>query len=476
MRESFPQSTYVAKRRFYGKSSRSHPPYGEVLPCSESLQRFRRPPITHTHTHTTQPFGKTSIAPVYFLDRTGDFRGGIYHLGRIRMTDYHTFHVREIFRKISVDRRMRPLVYRRKQGARGGKERRGHSSSHGFPPSGCGTETWLGYRSLLGSPMAWERIVQPLWGSHNRSQPSSSKSGSDRWSWWSINDSESVANKLRLRWGVVNVYYTQCGVAPGGGGGASDAMTPPPRASPRDRQKRHCGTKLSNRLQFRETLYSGVPCRMTRGPPTWPSRTGVHPRCRSNPLFLPIHHVLVCHTTHHYYNPYPPTCTLLKQQLSTMIRSSAGPIILLVLLAFPFVSPTLAASKRAPSRASHSPWKDYNHGHSHSKRQGLDVPNTIDSCVFSVGELPNPGDQEFAPEGIRYSYVCLQQLAFSLVPAERAACRSECPACPFVRGYDMPCVAEQVVQRSEQVDLTQLRDTEQLVNTPLQRPCPPNLN
>ena len=143
-----------------------------------------------------------------------------------------------------------------------------------------------------------------------------------------------------------------------------------------------------------------------------------------------------------------------------MIQSSVGSL-LLVLITVLSVSPTLAAPQGGP-RASHSPYKDYDSGHSH-KRQDLDVPNNVDSCVLSAGEFPVAGDQEFVPEVIRYSQVCLEQLGLTLVSAERAVCRTECPTCTIVRGYDMSCVAERVVQRSSQVDLTKLRDTEQLV-------------
>ena len=122
------------------------------------------------------------------------------------------------------------------------------------------------------------------------------------------------------------------------------------------------------------------------------------------------------------------------------------------------------AAPQGGLRASHSPYKDYDSGYSH-KRQDLGVPSGVDSCVPPAGELPVSGDQELILERIRYSQICLDQLGFTLVPEERAVCRNQCPTCTTVRGYDMSCVAERVVRRSSQVDLTRLRDTKQLVGT-----------
>ena len=144
-----------------------------------------------------------------------------------------------------------------------------------------------------------------------------------------------------------------------------------------------------------------------------------------------------------------------------MIRSSLGSLFLTLLAA---LSASLAlAAPQGDFRESHSPYKDYDSGRSH-KRQDLDVPNDVGSCVFA-GELPVSGDQELVLEDIRYSQICLDQLGLSLVPEERAVCRTECPTCTTVRGYNMSCVAEQVVRRSTQVDLTKLRDTKQPVST-----------
>lgn len=132
-----------------------------------------------------------------------------------------------------------------------------------------------------------------------------------------------------------------------------------------------------------------------------------------------------------------------------MIRSS----ILLVLLAAALsVPPALAAP--------HSPWKDYSHDSgSPRKRLDLNDPKTVGSCADLLGA----GDKQFVFEGVRYSQVCLEQLALTLDPSERAVCRAECPACATVRGYDMPCIAERAL-RSNQLDLTQLRDAQQPVS------------
>ena len=143
-----------------------------------------------------------------------------------------------------------------------------------------------------------------------------------------------------------------------------------------------------------------------------------------------------------------------------MIRSP----LFLALLAVLSASPALAAPQ-GEFRASHSPYMDYHSGHSH-RSQDLDLPDgSVASCLSYVGELIVSGDQELALEGIRYSQICLDQLGFTLVPEERVVCRTECPTCTTVRGYDMLCVAERVVRRSNQVDLTQLRDTKQPVST-----------
>jgi len=147
-----------------------------------------------------------------------------------------------------------------------------------------------------------------------------------------------------------------------------------------------------------------------------------------------------------------------------MIRSTVGSL-LLVLLAALSVSPTLAAPQGG-HHASHSPYKYYGSGHSH-RRQNSGIPTFIASCALSAGE-PLTGDQELVADGIRYSQVCLELLALVLIPEERAACRTECTSCISVRGYDMLCIAERLVQRATQVDLTQFQDTEQLVNTTLQ--------
>ena len=144
-----------------------------------------------------------------------------------------------------------------------------------------------------------------------------------------------------------------------------------------------------------------------------------------------------------------------------MIRSSVGSL-LLVLLTVLSASPALAAPQ-GKSHASHSPYKDYGSERSY-KLQGLDVPNSVDSCVLPAAELPGAGDKELVFENIRYSELCLQQFALTLVPEERAVCRAECSTCTTVRGYNMPCIAERVVRRSTQVDLTQLRDTKQPVS------------
>lgn len=146
-----------------------------------------------------------------------------------------------------------------------------------------------------------------------------------------------------------------------------------------------------------------------------------------------------------------------------MIRSSAGSLFLALLAALSASS--VLAAPQGEFRASHSPYKDYDSGHSH-KRQDSGVPDGVGSCVLPAEKFPVFGlDRELVLEDIRYSQVCLNQLGFTLVPEERAVCRTVCPTCTTVRGYDMPCVAEQVVRRSSQVDLTQLRDTKQPVST-----------
>ncbi|KAF9645480.1 hypothetical protein BDM02DRAFT_504283 [Thelephora ganbajun] len=175
----------------------------------------------------------------------------------------------------------------------------------------------------------------------------------------------------------------------------------------------------------------------------------------SKPLFLSIHHHLSTTRVHICYNPYVLHSL---DQLSTMIRSSVGPL-LLVILAVLSVSSALAAPQGSP-RVSHSPYKDYDSGRSH-KRQGFDVPGTAESCVLSAEGLPITGGQELVYEGIRYSQVCLQRLGFTFIPTERAVCRTECSTCTSVRGYDMPCIAEQTVRRSTQVNPTQMRDIQQ---------------
>jgi len=152
---------------------------------------------------------------------------------------------------------------------------------------------------------------------------------------------------------------------------------------------------------------------------------------------------------------------ILLTQLSTMIRSSAGSLFLALLAALSASS--VLAAPQGGFHASHSPYKDYDSGRSH-KRQDLDVPDGIDSCALPAGEPPTSGDRELVLEDIPYSQICLDQLGLTLVPEERAVCRTVCPTCTTARGYDMPCVAERVVHRSTQVDLTQLRDTKQLVS------------
>lgn len=164
------------------------------------------------------------------------------------------------------------------------------------------------------------------------------------------------------------------------------------------------------------------------------------------------------HPSARHHNPCD--LHLLDRNISAMIRSSVGSFFLLVLLAALSAFPALAAPQSGPYRASHSPYKDYGSGHPHKR---LAVPDGVDSCALSAGELLDPGDQELVSDGIRYSEVCLEQFAFTLVPEERADCRSECPTCTTVRGYDMGCVTERVIRRSSEVDLTQLRDTTQPV-------------
>jgi hypothetical protein len=142
-----------------------------------------------------------------------------------------------------------------------------------------------------------------------------------------------------------------------------------------------------------------------------------------------------------------------------MVRSSVGSLFLALLAAL-----SVLAAPQGGFHASHSPYKDYDSGRSH-KRQGPDVPDGVDSCLSPAEEPPISGDQELVFDGVRYSQLCLDQLGLALVPEERAVCRAECTTCTIVRGYDMSCVAEQVVRRSAQVDLAQLRDTKQLVST-----------
>jgi hypothetical protein len=86
---------------------------------------------------------------------------------------------------------------------------------------------------------------------------------------------------------------------------------------------------------------------------------------------------------------------------------------------------------------------------------------------LSPGELPAKGDQEFVFEGTRYSQLCLDRAGFAMVPEERTDCRTECPTCLSARGYDMPCIAERVLQRSAEGDLNQFRDVRQPVNKTL---------
>ena len=156
-----------------------------------------------------------------------------------------------------------------------------------------------------------------------------------------------------------------------------------------------------------------------------------------------------------------PLTHSLDPTLSAMIQSSAGSLFLALLAALSASS--VLAAPQGGFRASHSPYKDYHSGHSH-KRQDSDVPDGVGSCVFPAEKSPVSGDRVLALEGIRYSQVCLDQIGFALVPEDRAVCRTVCPTCTTVRGYDMACVAEQVVRRSTQVDLTQLRDTKQPVS------------
>ena len=187
---------------------------------------------------------------------------------------------------------------------------------------------------------------------------------------------------------------------------------------------------------------------------TWLSPTTVRkiPTC-SKPLFLSTISSRSCTA---------PTSYTLSKQLSTMTRSSTSSFLLVLLASLSIVS-ALATPHGDLPHTSHWPNKDYSYEHPR-KRQDLTVPTILGSCVL-VGGLA-VGDQVLVAGDIRYSQLCLQQLAFSLVPEERAVCRRECPTCPFVRGYDIPCITTQVVRRAAQVDLAQLRDTDQQVRTP----------
>ena len=165
-----------------------------------------------------------------------------------------------------------------------------------------------------------------------------------------------------------------------------------------------------------------------------------------------------------YSQPSLPTTVLTFCILLTMIPPSAASFLLVLLGAALSVPPTLAAPQ-GRTHSPHSPWKDYSHdsGSSH-KRLNLNDLETVGSCVLSAAELLGAGDKEFVFEDVHYSQVCLERLALTLDPEERAVCRTECPACVAVRGYNMPCIAERVL-RSSQSDLTQLRDIGQPVST-----------
>lgn len=148
-----------------------------------------------------------------------------------------------------------------------------------------------------------------------------------------------------------------------------------------------------------------------------------------------------------------------------MIRSSAGSV-LSVFLAALSISPALAAPHGSLVRAPHYPYKDYSSGH-HNRRQIPNVPNGIESCALSAGQLAAPGDREIARNGVRYSQLCLQRLGFMLPSEERALCRADCSTCDVVRGYDIPCITEMVLERSAQGDLSKLQDTKQSVRAAL---------
>jgi hypothetical protein len=190
---------------------------------------------------------------------------------------------------------------------------------------------------------------------------------------------------------------------------------------------------------------------------TWLSPTTVRKiQTCSKPLFLST--ISSCSRT----APTSYSLSLLKQ-LSAMTRSSASSFLLVLLASLSVVS-ALATPHGDPPRTSHWPNKDYSYEHPH-KRQDLRVQNFLGSCVLLAGGLPVTGDHVLVVGDIRYSQLCLQQLAFSLVPEERAVCRRECPTCPFVRGYDISCITTQVVRRAAQVDLAKLQDTDRKVRT-----------
>ena len=159
------------------------------------------------------------------------------------------------------------------------------------------------------------------------------------------------------------------------------------------------------------------------------------------------------------------TSCILSTLLSTMIGSSTGSIVLALLAALS-VSPAVAAPQGGSVRVPHYPYKDYHSGHS-PHRQNANVPTSVSDCTLSPREPIAKGDQEFPSNGIRYSQSCLDQLGFTLVPEERAACHTECPGCISARGYDMPCIAERVLQRSSEGDLSEFKDLREPVNTTL---------